>query len=190
MSKQTNETRVDELDWEIVNKLTLNGRTSFNKIAHEIGTSTDTVVKRYHKLKEKGVIKVSIQINLNRLGYQALLDFNIASISSLSLSGITESLESIPDVVVITKTSGDYDLQVTAAVRDVEQMFALQEEIAKVPGITKIRDKRKKNSRRLADTAATYFNILGECKLLGNQRQQLKDFFQIESAPSYFGAAK
>ena len=145
--KQINETRVDELDWEIVNKLTLNGRTSFNKIAHEIGTSTDTVVKRYHKLKEKGVIKVLIQINLNRLGYQALLDFNIASVSSVSLSGITESLESIPDVVVITKTSGDYDLQVTAAVRDVEQMFALQEEIAKVPGITKI----ETSARRIPD---------------------------------------
>jgi Lrp/AsnC family transcriptional regulator for asnA, asnC and gidA len=146
-----NEGKVDDLDRQIINKLTLNGRAPFSKIAQEIGTSTDTIVKRYYKLKENGVMKASIQINLNRLGYHALLDFSIASVSSLSLSGIVESLEKTPDVIIITKTSGDFDLQVTAAIRDVEQMFTLQEEIARTPGVTKI----ETSSRRIPNAWPT-----------------------------------
>ncbi len=130
---------IDELDMKIVEKLTLNGRASFNEIAQEIGTATDTVVKRYHKLEKNGTIKVSIQINPNKMGYRAILDFNIGFASSGSLSDIViESLSKIPDVIIITKTSGDYDLQLTAMIRDIQQSFAIQDEIAKINGVTKI----------------------------------------------------
>jgi DNA-binding Lrp family transcriptional regulator len=130
--------RIDELDLQIVEKLALNGRVSFNKIAREIETSTDTVIKRYQKLKKNNAIKVSVQINLNKIGYNAMLDFNIAFASPGNLSGIIASLAKIPDVLIITKTSGDYDLQVTSMIRDVEQMYTIQDEIAKISGITKI----------------------------------------------------
>ncbi|MCW4018854.1 MAG: Lrp/AsnC family transcriptional regulator [Candidatus Bathyarchaeota archaeon] len=142
--KREKEATIDELDRKIINKLTSNGREAFSGIARDIGTSTDTIVKRYHKLKNNGVIKVAIQIDLKRLGYHALLDFNIASVSSLNLSGIVESLENTPDIITITKTSGDYDLQVTAAIRNIEQMFTLQETIAKIPGVTIVETSARK----------------------------------------------
>lgn len=130
---------IDELDKQIVAKLTLDGRASFTQIAKEIGISTDTVVKRYHKLRKKGAVKVSIQINLNKIGYNSILDFNISFMSLDSLSStIVDALAKIPDVIIITKTSGDFDLQLTAMVRDINQSFAIQEEIARVCGITKM----------------------------------------------------
>jgi Lrp/AsnC family transcriptional regulator for asnA, asnC and gidA len=58
---------IDELDKQIVAKLTSDGRASFTQIAKQIGVSTDTVIKRYHKLKDRGTIKVSIQINTNKI---------------------------------------------------------------------------------------------------------------------------
>ena len=59
---------------QIVEKLTKNGRLPFSKIAQEIGASTDTVARRYEKLRKNNFIKVSIQINPLELGYQAILD--------------------------------------------------------------------------------------------------------------------
>jgi uncharacterized linocin/CFP29 family protein len=60
----------------------------------------------------------------------------------MSLSGLSDSvveaLAKIPDVIIITKTSGDFDLQLTAVVRDINQSFALQDEIARICGITKM----------------------------------------------------
>ena len=136
---------IDELDKQIIEKLTLDGRASFTKIAKEIGLSTDTVVKRYHKLREKGAIKVSIQINPNKIGYTSILDFNIAFTSPGGLSDpIVESLAKIPDVIIITKTSGDYDLQLTAMIRDIAQAFDIQDQIARICGITKIEASARK----------------------------------------------
>jgi DNA-binding Lrp family transcriptional regulator len=136
---------IDELDKQIVAKLTLDGRASFTKIAKEIGLSTDTVVKRYHRLREKDAIKVSIQINPNKIGYASILDFNIAFTAPGGLSDtVVESLAKIPDVIIITKTSGDYDLQLSAMVRDISQSFAMQDQIARISGITKIEASARK----------------------------------------------
>lgn len=130
--------KIDDLDLKIVEILVKDGRTPFNEIAQNIGVSTDTVLKRYHKLKDNCAIKVSIQINPNKIGYSSILDFNLTFASSSSSSSIIEALSQIPDVIIITKTSGDYDLQLTAMIRNLEQMFTLQEEIARTPGVTKI----------------------------------------------------
>jgi len=140
---------IDELDKQIVARLTLDGRASFTKIAKKIGLSTDTVVKRYHKLREKGSIKVSIQINPNKIGYTSILDFNIAFTAPGGLSDtLVESLARIPDVIIITKTSGDYDLQLSAMIRDVSQSFTLQDQVARICGITKIEASARKIPQR------------------------------------------
>jgi len=141
--------KIDELDKQIVEKFTVHGRASFSKVAREMGLSTDTIVKRFHRLKENGAIKVSIQINPNKIGYNSILDFNIAFTTPGSVSNpLVESLAKIPDVIIITKTSGDYDLQLSAMTRDVAQSFEMQDQIAGIWGITKIEASSRKIPER------------------------------------------
>ena len=128
----------DDIDKRIAQKLADNGRMSFRKIAEEIGMSTDTVIRRYERLVKSGAMKVSIQINPEKLGYQANLDFSIAFAFHKETAPIVEKLSKIPGVIIIIKTSGDYDLHVTAMVRDSIQQFEIQEEIAKIPNIAKM----------------------------------------------------
>jgi Lrp/AsnC family transcriptional regulator, regulator for asnA, asnC and gidA len=147
--RQGSEFKIDEIDRHIVRELTLSGRKSFTKIAQDINLSTDTVVKRYHKLRENGAIKVSVQINPNVIGYEAILDINIAFTASSGLKeSVVEALTKIPDVIVITKTSGDYDLHLTAMVRDLKQSFDIQDQITRVCGITKIEASARKIPNR------------------------------------------
>ena len=129
---------IDDIDKQIAQKLADNGRMSFRKIAEEIGISTDTVIRRYEKLVKSGAMKISIQINPEKLGYQANLDFSIAFTFRVETAPIVEKLSKIPNVIIIIKTSGDYDLHVTAMVRDSIQQFEIQEEIAKIPNIAKM----------------------------------------------------
>jgi DNA-binding Lrp family transcriptional regulator len=137
--KQTDTVKIDELDLRIVKLLTLDGRASFTKIAQEVGTSVDTVMKRYRKLRKSNAVKVTIQINPNKLGYTSILDFSISFSSAQDLSSsVVESLAKIPDVIIITKISGEHDLQVTAMIRDVQRSLAIQDEIARINGITKM----------------------------------------------------
>ena len=129
---------VDKLDLAIVEKLSEDGRISFRKISEEIGISADTIIRRFEKLKSSGNVKVSIQINPEKLGYCTILDFSIAFAFQQETDAILENLSKIPDVIIILKTSGDYDLHVTAMARDTEQQFRIQEEIAKIPNIARL----------------------------------------------------
>jgi Lrp/AsnC family transcriptional regulator for asnA, asnC and gidA len=129
---------VDETDLAIVEKLSQDGRMSFRKISEEIEMSTDTIIRRYERLVDSGNIQVSIQINPEKLGYCAILDFSIAFAFQQETDAILENLSKIPDVIIILKTSGDYDLHVTAMARDTEQQFRIQEEIAKIPNISRL----------------------------------------------------
>ncbi len=141
----TDKVTIDELDRQIVEKLTLNGRSSFTKVAKELSVSTDTIIKRYYRLIKNNAIKVSIQINPNLMGYAAMLDFNIAFTTSNGLTDtVVESLAKIPDIIIITKTSGDFDLQVTAMIKDISQSFTVQDQISRICGITKIEASARK----------------------------------------------
>jgi Lrp/AsnC family transcriptional regulator, regulator for asnA, asnC and gidA len=147
-SKSGNKNNIDDIDRQIVQELTVDGRIPFTVLAEKIGFSTNTILKRYNKLVENGSIKVSIQIDPKKLGYASILDFNIAFTTLRSLSDdIVDAFSKIPDIIIITKTSGDYDLQLTAMIRDVEQLFAIQDQIARVHGVTQI----ETSSRKIPD---------------------------------------
>ena len=51
---------------------------------------------------------------------------------------IIEKISKIPDVISIMKTTGDYDLQIWAMVKDIGQLLSIQEEIGKISGIMRI----------------------------------------------------
>lgn len=147
-SKSGNKIVIDDVDMQILQKLTLDGRVTFTEIGKEIGLSTNTVLKRYHKLVENGSIKVSIQIDPKKMGYTSIMDFNIAFTTHVGLSDdIVESFAKIPDIIIITKTSGDYDLQLTAMVRDIDGSLLIQDQIARVHGVKQI----EPSSRKIPD---------------------------------------
>jgi Lrp/AsnC family transcriptional regulator for asnA, asnC and gidA len=129
---------VDKKDIEIVNRLIKNGRTPFRTIAQEIGISTDTVSKRYQKLKENCLIRTCIQINPQKLGYQSIVDFSLAFTSHDKIDNIIKKILKIPNVSYVVKVEGDFDLHVAALARDVLEIFAINEEITKIPNIKKI----------------------------------------------------
>ena len=128
---------VDEIDQKIADKLAENGRISMNVLAKEIGVSPEAAKRRYEKLKKKGVLKVTIQINLSRIGYQAMCIFSVTT-SNEKPNLIVEKVSRIPNIISIMKTSGDCDLQIFAMVQDIGQLLYIQEQIGKISGIRKI----------------------------------------------------
>ena len=128
--------KIDEIDRQIIEKLAANGRMPFSRIANALKVSTDTVVRRYERLKQNGDLRVVIQINPTKIGYYAFARFSIAFISQDSLANTIEALAKIPDIINIIKTSGNFDYTVTLMIRDIEQLTAIQEEIANIPDIT------------------------------------------------------
>ncbi|HDQ06613.1 MAG TPA: AsnC family transcriptional regulator [Candidatus Bathyarchaeota archaeon] len=130
--------KIDEIDLQIIEKLIPNGRQPFRKIAKELKISTDTVSRRFRKLKQNGTIKPTIQIDPIKLGYYALAYFRLEFVSQQNLSEIIETLAKIPDLEKIIKTSGSYDVCLFAMIRNIEQFIAIQDKIVAISGIRKI----------------------------------------------------
>jgi Lrp/AsnC family transcriptional regulator, regulator for asnA, asnC and gidA len=129
--------RVDEVDQKIADKLAQDGRIPILRLAKEVGISAMTAKRKYERLKERGALKVTIQIDATKIGYQALCVFFIVT-SGEEVPIIIEKISTIPDVISIMKTTGDYDLQVYAMVQNLDQLLFIQEEIERIHGIAQM----------------------------------------------------
>lgn len=137
---------INEMDIQIVEKLKNNGRMPFSKIAQELKTSTDTVIRRYKKLKDQKAIKAVIQINPTKIGYKAVAAFFIAIISqNVSANSINE-LSKITSIYHIVKTSGDHDYFVLACIRSIEHFLSIREQIAALPDLKIVETRLEKVS--------------------------------------------
>lgn len=138
-------TDMDETDVSIINRLTQDARTSFRKIAKELGISPDTVINRYAALQKQGVIRGStIIINPKEIGYQAMAVFMIDTSPTPNLAGgsipvdssmILEKLIRMPSILVATKTVGDHDLLAICVAMNFEHLIKLRNDITKIPGV-------------------------------------------------------
>lgn len=129
---------LDTLDFHIIEKLMQNSMQPFVKIANEIGTSVNTVSRKYKKLSENGVIRPTLQVNLPKLGYHAVAIFGLAFASQTDTDSVTEEVMKIRDNTLIIKTSGEFDLLAHIMLKDINQLLATQNQAAKIPGISKI----------------------------------------------------
>jgi Lrp/AsnC family transcriptional regulator for asnA, asnC and gidA len=129
---------IDEIDRQIVEKLLTNSMQPFAKIAREIGTSLNTVARKYKKLVEKGMIRPVIQLNLPKIGYHAVLVFPIGFGPEVNPNDVIKELFTIKDSFLMIKTSGEYDLAAFVMLRDLNQLLEVQSQVTKTRGISKM----------------------------------------------------
>jgi DNA-binding Lrp family transcriptional regulator len=130
--------KIDDIDLKIMDSLAIDGRMPMKKLAQEIGIKTQVINRKYQILKEKGVMKVTIQIDPTKIGYYALAIFYIIFMHSHETNLAIEKIDQIPDVISIMKTTGDYDLQVYAMIKDLEHLLKIQDSLSNIDSIAKI----------------------------------------------------
>ena len=134
-TNKNDETKLDKIDTALIEKLAADGRMPFEKIAKELKVSTDTVIRRYERLKRNGDLKVVAQINPTKIGYNAFAILSIAFSQESLPEKVIQILSKIPDINFIIKTSGNFDYMFSLMIKDIQQLVSTQEEIANMPGV-------------------------------------------------------
>jgi Lrp/AsnC family transcriptional regulator, regulator for asnA, asnC and gidA len=129
---------LESIDVQIIERLLKDSMQPFSKIAKEIGVSTTKVSKRYKDLVNNFIIRPVLQINLKKLGYNAMAVFTLSFASESEMDSVIRAAMRIKDVFHITKTSGNYDLLIQVFVRDIDQFLLTQSQIANISGIAEI----------------------------------------------------
>ena len=127
--------KIDETDIKIARVLTRKSRTPFKKIGEQLDLSTKTVIQRYKKLRENLFTLSTVTLDLNKLGYKGLVNLYIKVSNRSKMQEIHSQLLQIPNVLVIIRLIGAYDLYVAIAVEDFDKMFEAKEKIRKISGL-------------------------------------------------------
>lgn len=126
---------MDEIDRKIAAILSRKSRTPFRKIAEQLGISTKTVIQRYKKLREKIFTRSTITLDLNKLGFKALANLYIKITNRSKMNEIYMQLLQIPNLTVIIRLIGHYDLYAAVFLEDFDSLFKTRELIGKIDGI-------------------------------------------------------
>jgi len=129
---------LDETDLKIVRELTEDSRISFRTLATKLNLSTDTIVRRYEKLKENSIIVARIQIDPSKIGYHAVTHFYLRIMPQFDADKIIRELIKIPDIYYVLKCTGDYNIGVMMLVKNVQDMLKTGETISQIPGLKRI----------------------------------------------------
>ncbi len=128
---------LDDVDRKIAVILSQNSRTPFKNIAAELQISSKTVIQRYKKLRKSLLTLSSVTVNLHKLGYQALANVYIKVSNRSKMADIYATLLQIPNVIVIIRLMGPYDLYCAVPLEDFETLFELNGKIVRIAGVEK-----------------------------------------------------
>ena len=109
----------------------------FRRIAEQLGISTKTVIQRYKRLRENLLTLSTVTLDLNKLGYGAIGNLYIKVTNRSKLTEIYNQLLKIPNVIVIIRLLGTYDLYVAVALENFDKMFETRSRLNRISGIEK-----------------------------------------------------
>ena len=118
---------LNEVDRKIISKLQQNGRTTFEELAKIVGFSSMGAKKRFDKLVEKGIIKVSTLLDIKKLGLQAAIVLMEIE-SSEVLEKLLKRFEDCPRIVNIFTTLGGYNLIALVVAEDQDTLESISME--------------------------------------------------------------
>jgi Lrp/AsnC family transcriptional regulator for asnA, asnC and gidA len=127
--------QLDEIDRKIAITLSRKSRTPFRQIAKELDLSTKTVIQRYNKLRMNLLTCSTITVDLSKLGYKALANFFIKVTNRSKMNDIYSGLLKIPNVIVIIRLIGTYDLYVGIVVEDFKELFETKKLVEQINGL-------------------------------------------------------
>ncbi|KYK38685.1 MAG: Lrp/AsnC family transcriptional regulator [Theionarchaea archaeon] len=131
------DSKLDELDKDILRKLQHDATISYKDLAAQIGAPESTIYDRTKRLKERRIIKAMVPLlDSERLGIltTAFIRVSIEKISDIRK--IAEQIAKLDEVLEVHEISGEWDILVKVKVKNNKELRNLEvEKIGTIKGI-------------------------------------------------------
>jgi len=119
--------RIDEIDVNIIRALQKDARANFADIARDCGVSTDTISKRFRKMKKAGIIRgTTVLLNPKSFGYDCVASLGI-DVSYPYLEEVVELIQRMPEIVFCTTSMGRHDIFCIAVLKNVGRLSQVKD---------------------------------------------------------------
>ena len=128
---------LDKLDLQIIQAMMGDAEVSYADLGKQFFVSGGTIHVRIKKLEELGIVQGKrLAVDLKVLGYDIIAFIGIYLEKSSMYDTVAQALKSIPQVVRVNYTTGNYSMFVEIVCKDIQQLrFVLHDELQKIKGI-------------------------------------------------------
>ena len=128
---------LDKLDLQIIQAMMDDAEVSYADLGKQFFVSGGTIHVRIKKLEELGIVQGKrLAVDLKVLGYDIIAFIGIYLEKSSMYDTVAQALKSIPQVVRVNYTTGNYSMFVEIVCKDIQQLrFVLHDELQKIKGI-------------------------------------------------------
>lgn len=113
---------LDRTDLRIIRSLNKDARKSYTDIAGEVGVSDTTVRKRMQRMLDEGIIRqFNVLLDYHKVG-RIIKAFIGLKINPSRLMDVVDLLADNPDVQVLYRTTGNWDMFVEVIFKDMEEL--------------------------------------------------------------------
>ncbi len=136
MTEQTSLDEISELDFEIIKKLSIDGRISHRQLAKDLGNKSPVTIKNHvENLENLGIIiNYGAKINYEKLGY-GIMGIIEVTISKGKMFEVEEKIAENPNVFGVYDITGTYDALILARFKTREELSKMIKEIHKSPNV-------------------------------------------------------
>ena len=135
--------KLDRIDKNIIRELQINGRMQNNDLAHEIGLSPSSCLRRVKLLEESGVIQsYTTIVDPQKIGLQLILFSRIWLVGqdAETIDCFIEAMKELPQVMECYIILGESDAMLKVVVPDLESYRKFQSaHLTKKNGITSVK---------------------------------------------------
>jgi Lrp/AsnC family transcriptional regulator for asnA, asnC and gidA len=128
---------LDKLDLQIIQAMMDDAEISYADLGKQFFVSGGTIHVRIKKLEELGIVQGKrLAVDLKVLGYDIIAFIGIYLEKSSMYDNVAQALKSIPQVVRVNYTTGNYSMFVEIVCKDIQQLrYVLHDELQKIKGI-------------------------------------------------------
>src|SRR5262245_61500467 len=102
-----NKVRLDDKDWQLLELLQENARTSFIQLARRVSLSAPAATERVRRVEEAGVIRgYRADVDTEKLGFPITAIIRIEVPSGSGCATLLKSLEKVPEVLGAFRVTG------------------------------------------------------------------------------------
>lgn len=130
--------KIDDLDRQILQIITLNARIPFKDVADECGVSRAAVHQRVQKMFDNGVILGSgYHVSPKMLGYQLCAFVGVRLEKGNMYKQVRHALELVPEVTEVHYCLGVYSMLLRVYAKDDHHLLTLlNDKILGIPGVS------------------------------------------------------
>lgn len=124
---------IDELDRQMIDLLSIDGRRSLTSLAKQLGISETAARVRFLKLQQDRTVTIVALCNALLLGHQVVR--LLVRVRNLAPRTVAEGLAAIGEINHVAVVAGSHDLLLAATCRDQEALVALLDAVRQQPGV-------------------------------------------------------